>query len=152
MSFTGIKDPVFEPPFMELMRIREQFGGSSAQWDPWGFVVFKSPEIQDQGQWQACRERFDKILHECTNYYSGYPGLDECLSRLRFQWIEDAGDAEGSIKSIAKYVRLAKGRQSTSPIQPSNHNVTELALPLTCHLALTTACRCTSRRLLLTRS
>ncbi|KAH8167471.1 hypothetical protein CIB48_g772 [Xylaria polymorpha] len=98
----GIKDPVFEPPFMELMRIREQFGGSSAQWDPWGFVVFKSPEIQDQGQWQACRERFDKILHECTNYYSGYPGLDECLSRLRFQWIEDAGDAEGSIKSIAK--------------------------------------------------
>ncbi|KAI0474329.1 hypothetical protein F4859DRAFT_86548 [Xylaria cf. heliscus] len=98
----GIKDPVSEPPFMQVMRLREQRVGSSAQWDPWGFVVFKSPEIQDQVQWQACRERFDKILHDYANHYRDYPGVDECLSRMKFQWIEDAGDPEGSIKSIAQ--------------------------------------------------
>ncbi|KAI0449255.1 hypothetical protein F5B21DRAFT_509366 [Xylaria acuta] len=98
----GIKDPVSEPPFMELMRLREQRVGSSAQWDPWGFVAFKSPKIHDQARWQACRERFDKILHDYANQYWDYPGIDECLSRMRFRWIENAGDAEGSIKSIAE--------------------------------------------------
>ncbi|KAI8624964.1 hypothetical protein F5Y19DRAFT_278779 [Xylariaceae sp. FL1651] len=98
----GIKDPVFEPPFMELMRIREARVGPSAQWDPWGFVVFKSPEIRDEAQWQACRERFDTILQDYLNFYYEYPGIDECLSRMKFRWIEDAGDAEGSIKSIAQ--------------------------------------------------
>ncbi|KAI0407550.1 hypothetical protein F4802DRAFT_515216 [Xylaria palmicola] len=97
----GINDLVSEPPFMALMRLREQRVGPSARWDPWGFVVFKSPEIQSQARWQACRERFDRILHESTSAYQGYPGLGECLSRMRFRWLEDAGDAEGSIKSIA---------------------------------------------------
>ncbi|KAJ2971817.1 hypothetical protein NUW58_g9311 [Xylaria curta] len=100
----GIKDPVSEPPFMQLMRLREQRVGPSTQWDPWGFVVYKSPEIQNQTQWQACRERFDKILQDYTDQYREYPGIDECLSRMKFRWIEDAGDARGSIKSIAKYV------------------------------------------------
>ncbi|KAI1306147.1 hypothetical protein F5Y03DRAFT_354837 [Xylaria venustula] len=98
----GIKDPVFEPPFMELMHIREQRVGSSAQWDPWGFVVFKSPQIQDDTKWQACRERFDKILQDSIETYKEYPGIDECLSRMKFHWIEDAGDVDGSIKSTAK--------------------------------------------------
>ncbi|KAI0973914.1 hypothetical protein F4678DRAFT_486512 [Xylaria arbuscula] len=98
----GIKDPVSEPPFMELMRIREQRVGSSAQWNPWGFVVFKSPQIQDDTKWQACRERFDKILQDSIELYQEYPGIDECLSRMKFLWIEDAGDADGSIKSIAR--------------------------------------------------
>ncbi|KAI0189959.1 hypothetical protein EV127DRAFT_470263 [Xylaria flabelliformis] len=98
----GIKPLIGEPPFMELMRLREQRVGSSAQWDPWGFVVFKSPEIRDQARWQACRERFDKILHDYTDFYREIPGIDECLSRMKFRWIEDAGDAEGSIMSIAK--------------------------------------------------
>ncbi|KAI1751353.1 hypothetical protein F4782DRAFT_531629 [Xylaria castorea] len=98
----GIKPLIYEPPFMELMRLREQRVGSSAQWNPWGFVVFKSPEIHDQARWQACRERFDKILHDYTNEYRDYPGADECISRMRFRWIEDAGDAQGSVKSIAE--------------------------------------------------
>ncbi|KAI1421179.1 hypothetical protein F5Y12DRAFT_790241 [Xylaria sp. FL1777] len=103
----GIKDPVSEPPFMELMRIREQRVGSSAQWDPWGFVVFKSPEIRDNVKWQVCRDRFDKILQDYTDQYRDYPGIDECLSRMKFRWIEDAGDVEGSIKSIANRARDA---------------------------------------------
>ncbi|RWA07225.1 hypothetical protein EKO27_g7883 [Xylaria grammica] len=98
----GIKDPVSEPPFTELMRLREERIGSSARWDPWGFVVFKSPEIRDQAKWRACRERFDTILQDYTDQYREWPGADECLSRMKFRWIEDAGDADGSIKSIAK--------------------------------------------------
>ncbi|KAI1182925.1 hypothetical protein F5B17DRAFT_418234 [Nemania serpens] len=98
----GIKDPASEPPFMELMRLREQRVGPSARWDPWGFVVFKSPEIQDQARWQACRERFDKILQDYTDQYREYPGVDECLSRMKFRWIEDIGDADASMASIAQ--------------------------------------------------
>ncbi|KAI0420735.1 hypothetical protein F5X98DRAFT_16654 [Xylaria grammica] len=98
----GIKAPVSEPPFMELMRLREERIGSSARWDPWGFVAFKSPEIRDQVRWRACRERFDKILQDYTDQYREWPGADECLSRMKFRWIEDAGDADGSVKSIAK--------------------------------------------------
>ncbi|KAI3322380.1 hypothetical protein HD806DRAFT_523245 [Xylariaceae sp. AK1471] len=97
----GIKEIISEPPFMELMRLREQRIGPRAQWDPWGFVVYKSPKIQDQTQWQACREKFDKILQDYIDFYREYPGVDECLSRMKFRWVEDAGDAEGSIKSIA---------------------------------------------------
>ncbi|KAI1283868.1 hypothetical protein F5Y07DRAFT_393806 [Xylaria sp. FL0933] len=98
----GIQDPVFEPPFMELMRIRQQRIGPTALWNPWGFVVFKSPEIRDQTKWQACRQRFDKILQEYVDEYRQFPGIDECLSRMEFRWVEDAGDSEGSIKSIAE--------------------------------------------------
>jgi hypothetical protein len=89
---------------MELMRLREQRVGPSAQWDPWGFVVYKSPKVQDQTRWQACRERVDEILQDYIDFYREYPGIDECLSRMRFRWIEDAGDVDGSIKSIAQYV------------------------------------------------
>lgn len=98
----GIKDPVSEPPFMELMRLQEARRGPNARWDPWGFVIYKSPEIQDLAQWRACRERFDTILRDYTDFYAEYPGLDECLSRMKFRWVEDAGDAGGSIKSIAE--------------------------------------------------
>ncbi|KAI0148839.1 hypothetical protein GGR57DRAFT_474439 [Xylariaceae sp. FL1272] len=98
----GIKMPVGEPPFMETMRLREQRIGPSAQWDPWGFVVFKSPKIQDEERWQAGRQRFDEILKHYTDYYAECPGIDECLSRMKFKWVEDAGDAEGTIASIAK--------------------------------------------------
>ncbi|TGJ84734.1 hypothetical protein E0Z10_g4018 [Xylaria hypoxylon] len=98
----GIKDTVSEPPFMEIMRLREERIGSSAKWDPWGFVGFKSPEIQDQAKWQACRERFDIILQDYIDQYRECPGVDEYLSKMEFRWIEDAGDAEGSIKSIAE--------------------------------------------------
>ncbi|GAP83240.1 putative ABC integral membrane type 1 [Rosellinia necatrix] len=98
----GIKDVVSEPPFMEIMRLREQRVGLGARWDPWGFVVYKSPEIQDPAQWQACRERFDVILDDYTSRYREYPGAEECLSRMKFRWVEDAGDAEGSVKSIAE--------------------------------------------------
>lgn len=87
---------------MELMRLREERVGSSARWDPWGFVVYKSPAIRDLEQWRACRERFDAILRDYTDQYADFPGLDECLSRMKFRWFEDAGDAEGSIKSIAE--------------------------------------------------
>ncbi|KAI8950048.1 hypothetical protein F4801DRAFT_579827 [Xylaria longipes] len=57
--FHGHKRAVFESPSIGLVRLREQRVGSTAQWNPWGFVVFKSPEIHDQAWWQACRERFD---------------------------------------------------------------------------------------------
>lgn len=87
---------------MELMRLREQRVGPSAHWDPWGFVVYKSPEIQNQAQWQACRKRFDEILQDYTDQYREYPGVDECLSRMKFRWIEDRRDAEASMKSIVQ--------------------------------------------------
>ncbi|KAI1170994.1 hypothetical protein F4777DRAFT_85979 [Nemania sp. FL0916] len=98
----GIQDPVFEPPFMEFMRLREQRVGPSARWNPWGFVVFKSPEIQNPSQWLACRERFGKIIQDYVDQYRNWPGIEECLSRMEFRWIEDAGDADGSIRSIAE--------------------------------------------------
>ncbi|KAI0427665.1 hypothetical protein F5Y09DRAFT_333189 [Xylaria sp. FL1042] len=88
----GIKNLVSEPPFIELMRVRQGPVGPAAQWDPWGFVVFKSPEIQDHTKWQACRQRFDKIFQGYIDRYREYPGIDECLSRME----------ERSIKSIAE--------------------------------------------------
>ncbi|KAI1270405.1 hypothetical protein F5Y18DRAFT_421898 [Xylariaceae sp. FL1019] len=98
----GIKPLVGEPPFMEIMRLREERLGPSARWNPWGFVVFKSRKIQDDARWQAGRERFYEISKHYTDFYAEYPGIDECLSRMRFQWVEGAGDAEGTIASIAK--------------------------------------------------
>lgn len=100
---------------MELMRLQEARRGPNARWDPWGFVIYKSPEIQDLAQWRACRERFDTILRDYTDFYAEYPGLDECLSRMKFRWVEDAGDAGGSIKSIAEYVRPVLGGRWTKP-------------------------------------
>ncbi|CAJ2502950.1 Uu.00g103440.m01.CDS01 [Anthostomella pinea] len=92
---------VGEPAFMETMRLREERFGGAHRLEQWGFVVFKSPRIRDEAQWDACRQRFEEIVRESTDFYRGYPGLDECLSRLKFQWVEDAGDADGSVASIS---------------------------------------------------
>lgn len=88
------------------MRLHERRCGANGHWDPWGFVIFKSPEISDAGRWKACRERFDRIIEECLNYYRAYPGIDEWLSNMQFRWIEDIanvdGDARGGLKAVAE--------------------------------------------------
>ncbi|KAI1331698.1 hypothetical protein F5Y16DRAFT_359007 [Xylariaceae sp. FL0255] len=100
----GIETPIGEPQFMELMRIREQRVGPSAQWDPWGFIIFKSPQIQNDREWQACKERFAAIIEDVIqrDRCREFPGAEECLSRMQFRWVEDAGDQEGGFRSIAR--------------------------------------------------
>ncbi|KAK8079442.1 hypothetical protein PG997_007260 [Apiospora hydei] len=88
-----------EPPFMETMRLYEERTGR--RWDPWGFVVYKSPEINDEGEWAACKQRFARILAESLVPYRGFPGLEECMEKMKIQWIEDAGIDDASVASIA---------------------------------------------------
>lgn len=78
---------ITEPPFMETMRLYEERTGR--RWDTWGFVVYKSPEIGDEGDWAACKQRFARILDESVVPYRGFPGLDECMERMKIMWIED---------------------------------------------------------------
>ncbi|KAI1336508.1 hypothetical protein F5Y15DRAFT_201012 [Xylariaceae sp. FL0016] len=98
----GTEPPPSEPSFMQTMRLREERCGSGDQWAQWGFVIFKSPRITDRTEWEQCRQRFDQIISESVDFYRGFPGLDETLSRMKFQWIEDVGDVDGSIASIAR--------------------------------------------------
>ncbi|KAI0120684.1 hypothetical protein BJ170DRAFT_600415 [Xylariales sp. AK1849] len=97
-SITNVR----EPPFMQVIRLHEERCGADSRWDPWGFVIFKSPEIRDKDQWKACRQQFDQILHEALEIYRGYPRFDECLSRMSFKWVEDVGDADGGFDAIAQ--------------------------------------------------
>lgn len=91
----------FEPPFMETMRLYEARG--QPRWDPWGFVVYKSPEIRDGAAWTACKQRFAQILEESVAPCRGYPGLDEVMDRMQIEWIEDfGGAADATCASIAR--------------------------------------------------
>jgi hypothetical protein len=87
---------------MQVMSLNEERAGPGSRWDHWGFEIFKSPEIRDEAQWMACRQRFEQILHDYLDFYRGYPGLDECLSRMTFHWVEDVGDANAGFDSIAR--------------------------------------------------
>lgn len=90
-----------EPPFMETMRLHEARG--QPKWDPWGFVVYKSPEIRDDAEWASCKQRFAQILDESIAPCSGYPGLKKVMGRMKIDWIEDLDEAaDGSCASIAR--------------------------------------------------
>jgi hypothetical protein len=95
---------------MEYMRSRDRIlGHLSSWWNPWGYIIYKSPLIKDQTRWKACRERFDLIVKEGLDFYKGYPGLEECVERLQFRWIEDeVGDKDWSVASIARYIFLSR--------------------------------------------
>ncbi|KAI2778641.1 hypothetical protein F4815DRAFT_447141 [Daldinia loculata] len=103
-----------EPPFMKVMRLCEDRG---VRLDQWGFVVFKSPEIVDAGQWMACKKRVSEIIDNSIDPYRGYAGLDDCIRKMKFQWVEDVGEADGSMESISR-------AYSSSPILPGlNHSL-----------------------------
>lgn len=91
---------------MQAMRLMEERRGPESRWDPWGFVVFKSPEIRDEAEWAACRERFDLILKESTDFYKGFEGLEECLSRMKFRWVEDVPEGDAGFDGIARWAGL----------------------------------------------
>lgn len=82
---------VKEPPFIEAM-----------SQDRWGFVVFKSHEIVDAARWAACKERFLQIVLDTLDPYRGRERLDECISNMSFQWVEDIRKGDGDIPSIAR--------------------------------------------------
>lgn len=92
--------PAPEPPFMETMRLHEHRTG--AIWDPWGFVVYKSPEITDGAAWAACKQRLALIVDKSLVPYRGYPGLEEALGRMQFQWMEHLAEADASPASVAR--------------------------------------------------
>lgn len=87
---------------MEAMRLREKRVSREPPWDPWGFVIFKSPEIRDLNRWAECKKWFEQIVNDSVWWYRGYPGLDVYLSRMHFQWVEDVPEAEGSLQSISQ--------------------------------------------------
>lgn len=89
-----------EPPFMETMRLYEARGNQP--WDPWGFVVYKSPEILDEAAWKACKQRFAQILDETVDEFRGYPGLDQVMERMRIEWVEDLGVADSGCAAVAR--------------------------------------------------
>ncbi|KAH6614445.1 hypothetical protein B0J18DRAFT_300952 [Chaetomium sp. MPI-SDFR-AT-0129] len=97
----GIHPTPTEPSFMETMRLREERIGPAARWDPWGFVVFKSPEIQDHEEWEKCKDMVEKIVRDSTEIYRGYEGLDECLERMKLRWVEDVEVGAG-VEDIAR--------------------------------------------------
>ncbi|KAI0596186.1 hypothetical protein F4775DRAFT_325131 [Biscogniauxia sp. FL1348] len=94
--------PVAEPPFMEAIRLHEERSGSAHRWTQWGFVVFASPEVRDAALWKACHQKFDAMLHDQINSYSGYEGLKDCAARMRFEWIEGGYEADSSIAAVSE--------------------------------------------------
>jgi hypothetical protein len=103
MAIISGKTPyVPAPPFMESMRLIQGRRGEGSRRDRWGFVVFKGPEIRDSAQWSECQRRFDQVLKESLSIYHGYAGLDDCVSRMEIQWVEDVPDAEASMASVAR--------------------------------------------------
>ncbi|KAK1770096.1 hypothetical protein QBC33DRAFT_603160 [Phialemonium atrogriseum] len=97
---------VKEPPFIETMSR-----------DRWGFMVFKSPEIVDAARWAACKERFLQIVLDTLNPYCGHERLDECISNMSFQWVEDIRKGDGDIPSIAR------AYASSTPPSGLNHSL-----------------------------
>lgn len=63
--------------------------------------MFKSPEIQDHEEWGKCKDMLETIARDSTEFYRGYHGLDECLGRMRFRWVEDVGVGAG-VDEIAR--------------------------------------------------
>ncbi|KAI0018653.1 hypothetical protein F4780DRAFT_507972 [Xylariomycetidae sp. FL0641] len=121
-------------------------------WNPWGLVVYKSPEIRDAGRWQACRRRFDQIILDSISGYraqhdpsdqavgAAVDPLEECLSRMKFQWIEDVGDADGSIASIGQaYLNL-------EPPVGLNHSICLYITPASLESILDTPLPATANR------
>jgi len=101
--------PALEPPFMEMMRLHRNGHPSSCScWKgPWGFIVYKSRDIDVASErWLACKERFCELVTQSVEApYRGYPGVDECMGRLSFTWIEE--DSMGGIESaISAYDAL----------------------------------------------
>ncbi|KAI5921000.1 hypothetical protein F4810DRAFT_389758 [Camillea tinctor] len=94
--------PVTEPPFMQVMRLQEERHGSDHRWAQWGFVVFTSPDVRDAALWKACHQRFDAILHDQVESYRGYKGLEDCVARMRFEWIEGGYDVDSSIAAVSE--------------------------------------------------
>lgn len=87
---------------MEIMRLREERVSREPPWNPWGFVIFKSPEIRDSDQWTECKKSFEQIVHDSIRQCRGCPGLDVYLSRMHFQWVEDVPEAEASMQLISQ--------------------------------------------------
>ena len=84
---------------METMRLMGE--RTRRHWTRWGFVVYKSPHIQDDAKWLACRQRFEQIIDDANGPYLGYEGLEECCSRMKFHWVEDVPAGEGDVAQIA---------------------------------------------------
>ncbi|KAK3313083.1 hypothetical protein B0H66DRAFT_569511 [Apodospora peruviana] len=101
------KAPPSEPGFMETMRLHERRCSTCRCWkQEWGFVVYKSPEIRgDDPRWKAGKARFIQIVEESVIDSQGFPGLEEVMRRLRFEWVEDfdfGADGEEGVASVAK--------------------------------------------------
>ncbi|KAK8129492.1 hypothetical protein PG999_001872 [Apiospora kogelbergensis] len=103
-----------EPPFMETMRLYEARGNQP--WDPWGFVVYKSPEILDEAAWKACKQRFAQILDETVDEFRGYPGLDQVMERMRIEWVEDLGVADSGCAAVARIASRDKKLNGGEPM------------------------------------
>lgn len=88
------------PPFVETMRLREE--RTRERWEPWGFVIYKSPEITDAVAWEACKQRFTRLVDESLSQYRGYPGLEEALAHLQFQWVDHEDEADVGAASVAR--------------------------------------------------
>ncbi|KAI8960732.1 hypothetical protein F5Y11DRAFT_328949 [Daldinia sp. FL1419] len=84
---------------MQVIRLCEERG---ARWDRWGFVVYKSPEITDGTRWTSCKQRFLRIIEESVDPYRGYPGLEDCVRKMEFQWVEDATEGDGSVEALSR--------------------------------------------------
>lgn len=93
--------PIPEPPFMATMRLPN----SNSRWSgPWGFLIYKSLDINPSSpRWSKCKSRLMEIVTHSASAYKGYPGLEDCLSRLSFTFIEDAtaGDVASAMRAYA---------------------------------------------------
>ncbi|KAK7978664.1 hypothetical protein PG988_006154 [Apiospora saccharicola] len=84
---------------MVTMRLCEARGPT--KWDPWGFVVYKSPEIRDDAAWNRLQAA---TLDESVAPYRGYPGMNELVERMQTEWIEEGlgDDADPRCAFIAR--------------------------------------------------
>ncbi|KAK8050926.1 hypothetical protein PG993_002311 [Apiospora rasikravindrae] len=132
---TAVSAP--EPPFMETMRLHEERTGR--QWDPWGFI------IGNDSDWGACKQQFARILDESLVAYRGFPGLEECMEKMKIQWIEDIGIEDASVASIARIALHDKTMTSgemelftSCPDPGMNHSLCLYITPSSIHSVLNT--------------
>lgn len=83
----GVRDARNPPSYLELMaRATQNFG---REWPQWGFVVFRTTSYEDQGSWQAMRQRWDQMIDDEFQDDLDVPGVREAKHKLRFCWVED---------------------------------------------------------------
>lgn len=88
----GALPPHLRAPFLAPLA-RLYPGGGSSGGEEWGFVVYRllGDAVDDEEQWTAFRERWDRIIDDRLGNYDGVPGVLEARQRLRFRWVEERG-------------------------------------------------------------